>query len=127
MVDDDDNFNNREFIVDEMLGDVLLMQRETIQSHFQEVKQMKSDIRSLEEKIRIALEHCNRNIEDIQLEAKAYVDKEVLSWSKQYQDAGDEKKRLENELKEILKKVENKQLRAVDELESMYENKIKHE
>ena len=53
MVDDDDNFNNREFIVDEMLGDVLLMQRETIQSHFQEVKQMKSDIRSLEEKIRI--------------------------------------------------------------------------
>ena len=30
-VEDDDNFNNREFIVDEMLGDVLLMQRETIE------------------------------------------------------------------------------------------------
>jgi hypothetical protein len=51
----------------------------------------------------------------------------VLSWSKQYNDANLEKNRLENEMKNILRKVENKQLRAVDELENLYENKIRVE
>ena len=69
---------------------------------------MKFEIRNTEERIRIANENCMKQIEGIKFEAKAYVDKEVLSWSKQYKDAGDEKTRLEQDLKEILKKVESK-------------------
>lgn len=46
--------NNREFIVDELLGDIVMMDKAQIDNYFHDVKAIKNDIKSAEEKIRVA-------------------------------------------------------------------------
>lgn len=43
--EEDETMQNREFIVDEHLGDVLLMDRKKIEGFYHDVKVMKNDIR----------------------------------------------------------------------------------
>ena len=60
-------------------------------------------------------------------EAEERMNNEINRWNKRYEEIKEEKQKIEKESNQLLKNMENNHLKAVEELEALYEKKLAFE
>ncbi|KAL4511618.1 hypothetical protein ABPG72_012463 [Tetrahymena utriculariae] len=113
--------------VDEKLADVVLVERQEIDVYLGEQKKLKEEYENLENKMEIqALEEKNKMEREIK-EMETKMRSEIKSYEQRYEDLKFQKNRNEKEHGGLLKELEKTHLKAIEELENLYEKKLAFE
>ncbi|CAD8162078.1 unnamed protein product [Paramecium pentaurelia] len=126
-MDDIDKINPKAGVVDENLADVLLVSRNEIETYIAEMKKLHNDLQDLDQKTDFKVQEEKRKVEKEKLEIEKQMNNEIAAWAARYDQLKAQKSAAEKESANLFKNVENNHLKAVEELENLYERKLAFE
>jgi hypothetical protein len=114
-------------VVDKDLAEVVLVKRNEIDLYLNEQKKLKNDYEDLENKMEYQSQEEKKRMEKQVDEMKEKMNLEIQMWSRRYEELKAQKTQIEKESANLLKNMENNHLKAVEELENLYEKKLAFE
>lgn len=122
-----EKLNPRAMVIDDALADVVLVKRDEIESYIVEQKKLQNDLQDLDYKTDFKVQDERRRMEKEKKEMEQRMNQEIGAWARRYEELKIQKSTVEKESTNLFKNVENNHLKAVEELENLYERKLAFE
>lgn len=126
-IEDVDKINSKATVVDENLAEVVMVARTEIETYIAEQKKLMNDLQDLEYKTAFKVQDETKRMEKKQKKMEEDMNQEIAGWARRYEELKTQKSTVEKESANLFKNVENNHLKAVEELENLYERKLAFE
>lgn len=126
-IEDVQKLNPRAMVIDENLADVVLVARSEIETYIAEQRKLQNDLQDLDYKTDFKVQDERRRMEKEKKEMEIKMNHEISAWARRYEELKTQKSTVEKESTNLFKNVENNHLKAVEELENLYERKLAFE
>jgi len=113
--------------VDDNLADVVLLSQNEIEKFRSEIRQLRLEVDDLQSRIEITAEEDRRRMAKEHAVAEENMNITVKGWQKRCEEIQREKGSMEKEYENLLKMMETNHLKAVEELETLYDKKLAYE
>ncbi|EAR88012.2 WD domain, G-beta repeat protein (macronuclear) [Tetrahymena thermophila SB210] len=119
--------NPRAMVVDEHLSDVVMVYRSDVESYIQEQEKITNEYKEFKGRMNDTIEQEKRILEFKMNKMKENFESDMTRFKRQYEDLQSAKSQMESDYKQTIINLEEKHLKGVEELESLYERKLAFE